>query len=118
MDVPVLAGMVAAIVFATANLPMVVKALRTHDVGSYSLGSITMINAANVVYSLYVFSLPIGPIWLLHGFYLIASAIMLVLCLREVRTHHGAPTSGTGETRTPTEPIHDIHAGPNAPVST
>ncbi|MGR0219800.1 hypothetical protein [Agromyces sp. ZXT2-6] len=118
MDVPVFAGMIAAVVFAIANLPMVVKALRTHDVGSYSLGSIAMINAANVVYSLYVFSLPIGPIWLLHSFYLIASAIMLVLCLRQVRTRHGALTSGTAEPRRPAEPIHDVRARPNARVST
>ncbi|WP_400995459.1 hypothetical protein [Agromyces sp. GXQ0307] len=92
MDVPVLAGMVAAIVFATANLPMVWKALRTHDVGSYSLGSIVLINVANVVYSVYVFSLPAGPIWLLHSFYLVASAIMLVLCVRQSRPR------GRGET--------------------
>ncbi|GAA2037981.1 hypothetical protein GCM10009819_23370 [Agromyces tropicus] len=77
-----LAGMVAAVVFAISNLPMVWKALRTRDVGSYSLGSIGMINAANVVYSLYVFTLPPGPIWMLHSFYVVASAIMLVLCLR------------------------------------
>ncbi len=80
-----MAGMIAAVVFAISNLPMVGKALRTHDVGSYSLGSIGMINAANVVYSLYVFSLPFGPIWMLHSFYLIASAIMLVLCVRARR---------------------------------
>jgi hypothetical protein len=42
-----------------------------------------MINAANAVYSLYVFSLPPGPIWALHTFYLVSCAIMLVLCLRD-----------------------------------
>lgn len=105
MDVPVLAGMVAAIVFATANLPMVWKAIRTHDVGSYSLGSIAMINAANVVYSLYVFSLPLGPIWLLHSFYLVASGIMLVLCLREVRVRRRPRASGAPQRRVPEEPL-------------
>ncbi|WP_438854668.1 hypothetical protein [Agromyces sp. M3QZ16-3] len=94
MDVPVLAGMVAAVVFATANLPMVWKALRTHDVGSYSLGSIAMINGANVVYSVYVFSLPLGPVWLLHSFYLVASAIMLVLCVRQFRPRRRAEAPG------------------------
>ena len=44
-----------------------------------------MINAANVVYSLYVFSLPLGPIWALHTFYLVSCAIMLVLCLVQRR---------------------------------
>lgn len=99
MDVPVFAGMVAAVVFATANLPMVWKALRTHDVGSYSLGSIVMINGANAVYSLYVFSLPFGPIWLLHSFYLVASAIMLVLCLRQFHARGRAGTPGTPTAR-------------------
>ena len=44
-----------------------------------------MINAANLVYSLYVFSLPFGPIWALHTFYLVSCAIMLVLCLGQRR---------------------------------
>ena len=82
MDVPIVAGMISTVVFAVSNLPMLRKALRTRDVSSYSMSSIAMINAANVLYSLYVFSLPIGPIWALHTFYLVSCGIMLVLCLR------------------------------------
>ena len=82
MDVPILAGMISTVVFAVSNLPMLRKALRTRDVSSYSLSSIAMINAANVVYSLYVFSLPLGPIWALHTFYVVSCAIMLVLCVQ------------------------------------
>jgi hypothetical protein len=82
MDIPILAGMISTVVFAVSNLPMLRKALRTKDVSSYSLSSIAMINAANALYSLYVFSLPVGPIWALHTFYLISCAIMLVLCVR------------------------------------
>jgi hypothetical protein len=82
MDVPILAGMISTVVFAVSNLPMLRKALRTRDVSSYSMSSIAMINAANAVYSLYVFSLPIGPIWALHTFYVVSCGIMLVLCLR------------------------------------
>ncbi|WP_217423965.1 hypothetical protein [Agromyces sp. Marseille-P2726] len=82
MDIPILAGMISTVVFAVSNLPMLRKALRTKDVSSYSLSSIAMINAANAVYSLYVFSLPVGPIWALHTFYVISCAIMLVLCVR------------------------------------
>ena len=53
---------------------MLRKALRTRDVSSYSLSSLVMINAANIVYSLYVFTLPVfGPIWALHTFYLVGS---------------------------------------------
>ncbi|WP_223215333.1 hypothetical protein [Microbacterium trichothecenolyticum] len=85
MDIPLIAGTVSTVVFAVSNLPMLGKALRTRDVSSYSLPSIVMINAANAVYSLYVFSLPLGPIWALHTFYLTSCAIMLVLCLAQRR---------------------------------
>jgi hypothetical protein len=85
MDIPLIAGTVSTVVFAVSNLPMLRKALRTGDVSSYSLASIAMINAANVVYSLYVFSLPLGPIWALHTFYLVSCAIMLVLCVVQRR---------------------------------
>lgn len=85
MDIPILAGTISTVVFAVSNLPMVRKALRTRDVSSYSLPSFAMINAANVVYSLYVFSLPFGPIWALHTFYLVSCAIMLVLCVAQRR---------------------------------
>ena len=83
MDIPIVAGTVSTVVFAVSNLPMLRKALSTRDVSSYSLSSLVMINAANVVYSLYVFTLPIGPIWALHTFYVVSCAIMLVLCLRQ-----------------------------------
>jgi uncharacterized protein with PQ loop repeat len=86
MDVPVMAGMIATMVFAISNLPMLRKALRTRDVSSYSLPSMIMINAANAVYSLYVFTLPFGPIWALHTFYVISCAIMLALCVRQRRS--------------------------------
>lgn len=95
MDIPLIAGTVSTVVFAVSNLPMLRKALRTRDVSSYSLSSIAMINAANAVYSLYVFSLPFGPIWGLHTFYLVSCAIMLVLCIGQRRTaarrRRGAP---------------------------
>lgn len=89
MDIPLIAGTVSTVVFAVSNLPMLRKALRTRDVSSYSLSSIAMINAANAVYSLYVFSLPFGPIWGLHTFYLVSCAIMLVLCLGQRRAAAG-----------------------------
>ena len=88
MDIPLIAGTVSTVVFAVSNLPMLGKALRTRDVSSYSLASLAMINAANLVYSLYVFSLPFGPIWALHTFYVVSCAIMLVLCLAQRRGAH------------------------------
>jgi uncharacterized protein with PQ loop repeat len=82
MNLPILAGMISTLLFAASNLPMLVKAARTKNLSSYSVGSMAMINVANAVHSVYVFSLPVGPIWVLHSFYLVASALMLVLCLR------------------------------------
>lgn len=79
MELPVLAGMISTALFAISNLPMVLKAARTKDLSSYSAGSLALINAANGIHSLYVFSLPVGPIWLLHSLYLVASALMLAL---------------------------------------
>ena len=61
---------------------MLVKAARTKDLSSYSAGNLAITNVGNAVYSVYVFSLPPGPIWFLHGFYLVASALMLAWFLR------------------------------------
>lgn len=81
-----LAGIASTAVFASSMLPMLVKAHRTRDLASYSLGNIVLANVGNAVHSVYVFSLPPGPIWALHGFYLVTSALMLVWLFR-----YGAP---------------------------
>ena len=82
MDVAILAGVMSTGLFAMSYLPMLVKAARTKDLSSYSLGNLAITNAGNLVHSLYVFSLPVGPIWFLHAFYLVASALMLAWFLR------------------------------------
>ena len=79
---PVLAGMVSTAVFAGSVLPMLHKALRTRELSSYSLSNIVLANIGNVVHSVYVFDLPPGPIWFLHAFYLVSSALMLQWYLR------------------------------------
>lgn len=61
---------------------MLLKAARTHELASYSLGNITLANIGNAVHSVYVFHLPPGPIWFLHSFYLVSSALMLYWYLR------------------------------------
>ncbi|HRO94172.1 MULTISPECIES: hypothetical protein [Micrococcaceae] len=81
-DLAVLAGVISSIVFVGSVLPMLIKAVRTRDLASYSLGNLLLANLGNVVHSVYVFSLPTGPIWALHGFYLLTSAFMLVMYLR------------------------------------
>jgi hypothetical protein len=82
MDLAVFAGVVSTGLFAMSYVPMLAKAARTKDLSSYSLGNLAITNAGNAVYSAYVFSLPFGPIWFLHTFYVVASLLMLVWFLR------------------------------------
>jgi hypothetical protein len=77
--IAVLAGSASTAVFIASYLPMLVKAARTGDLASYSVGNLVLANVGNLVYSVYVFSLPIGPIWALHGFYLVGSFAMLAM---------------------------------------
>jgi len=82
MNVPVMAGVISTTIFALSTLPMLMKALRTKNLKSYSLGNILLSNLGNLIHSVYVFSLPAGPIWLLHIFYLVTTGLMLVWYLR------------------------------------
>ena len=82
MSLPVLAGVFSTTIFAFSTLPMLLKAVRTKDLSSYSLGNILLSNLGNMIHSVYVFSLPAGPIWLLHVFYLVTTGLMLVWYLR------------------------------------
>jgi hypothetical protein len=72
---------------------MLVKARRTRDLTSYSPGSLALANVGNVVQALYVVTLPPGPLWALHSFYIGASALMFAWWLRYARAtaRHGAP---------------------------
>jgi hypothetical protein len=74
--------MLSTVLFALGMLPMLVKAARTRDLASYSLGNLVLSNVANAVHSIYVFHLPAGPIWVLHLAYVLASALMLAWWLR------------------------------------
>ena len=79
MNAVTMAGIVSTLTFVGSNLPMVVQAIRTHDVSSYSRGYLVMTNAGNAIYTVYVLSLPAGPIWLLHLVYTSVSAFMLLV---------------------------------------
>jgi hypothetical protein len=81
-DIPVFAGVLSTLIFAGSTLPMLAKAHRTRDLASYSMGNIALANLGNAVHSAYVFSLPPGPIWALHTFYILTSATMLVWRIR------------------------------------
>jgi uncharacterized protein with PQ loop repeat len=82
VSLTVLAGFTSTVIFAVSALPMLIKAYRTKDLSSYSGGNILLANGGNLVYSVYVYALPPGPIWLLHTFYLLSTALMLVWYLR------------------------------------
>jgi uncharacterized protein with PQ loop repeat len=82
INLPVIAGTISTIIFALSTLPMLLKAFKTRDLRSYSLGNILLANAGNLIHSFYVFHLPAGPIWALHSFYLLTTALMLIWYLR------------------------------------
>jgi uncharacterized protein with PQ loop repeat len=82
MDLSVAAGVFSTVIFAVSMMPMLVKAARTKNLDSYSLGNMVLTNAGNLIHSVYVYSLPAGPIWALHTFYLVTAAMMLVWYLR------------------------------------
>lgn len=100
--VPLLAGTVSTTVFAGSVLPMLVKAVRSRDLSSYSLANLALANVGNLVHSVYVFSLPPGPIWVLHSFYLLSTGLMLAWYLRWGRAGTldadgaAAPAAGAG----------------------
>jgi uncharacterized protein with PQ loop repeat len=84
-SMPTLAGVIATLVFAVATMPMLGKAVRSRDLTSYSTGNLVLANVGNAVYSIYVFHLPLGPIWFLHGYYLLSSGLMLFWSRRFAR---------------------------------
>jgi len=85
INLPIIAGTISTIFFASGELPMLVKAFQTKNLRSYSLGNILFANMGNVVYSIYVFHLPPGPIWALHSFYMTSTVLMLFWYLRYER---------------------------------
>ncbi|MFT3834938.1 MAG: hypothetical protein QM711_16740 [Micropruina sp.] len=92
-----IAGTVATLLFVGSALPMLVRAHRTRDLSSYSPANLIIANAGNLAQTLYVVTLPPGPVWAMHTFNLIVSALMLLWWLR----HHWLPGR-----RRPRQPIH------------
>ena len=90
-SVPILAGSVSTAIFIASTLPMLVKAGRTKDLASYSLGNIVLANIGNLTYAVYVLSLPIGPVGRYTGFRLCATGLMLFWYVRHVGQPHSPP---------------------------
>ena len=97
-DLPLLAGSASTVIFVISYMPMLVKAVRTKDLSSYSPAQLVLTNFGNVLYSAYVFSLPVGPIWALHSFYLVATALMLAWYFR-FRRGAGRPVERVDDAR-------------------
>ncbi len=81
-NLSLIAGMVASFIFASSYVPMLWKAFQTRDLHSYSWLNLVLVNAGNLIYWLYIATLPPGPIWLLHTFYTVASALLLLMYWR------------------------------------
>lgn len=76
------AGAVSSAIFAASNLPMLTKVFKTKNMESYSLSQIALSNLGNLIYWLYIVSLPFGPVWFLQGFFTITTGLMLLFYLR------------------------------------
>ena len=98
-SLPIAAGAIATVVFAASALPMLGKAARTKDLNSYSRSNLVLANIGNLFYSVYVFNLPAGPIWLLHSFYIASSALMLLWSPRYAASRRAAQETPTSTPR-------------------
>ena len=97
LSMPTLAGLASTVIFAVSTLPMLAKAYRSRDLSSYSFGNIALANVGNAVHSVYVLSLPPGPIWALHAFYVVSSGLMLGWYVRYgLGCHPHRPPEGMG----------------------
>lgn len=77
-----IAGTISTVIFASSNIPMLMKVAKTHDLSSYSLTYIIFNNVGNIVHWIYIALLPFGPIWFLHGFYTLSTLMMLLWYLK------------------------------------
>ncbi len=103
-SLPTIAGFISTGLFTVGALPMLTKAVRTRNLASYSLGNILLTNVGNIIYSIYVFQLPPGPVWFLHSFYLLSTGLMLVWYLRYEGWSHQARLSGDQAATWPVSP--------------
>jgi hypothetical protein len=80
-NLQLMAGTASILIFILSNFPMLWKAIKTKDLKSYSLGNMALRNLGNLLYWIYVTSLPMGPVWYLQTFFTLSGAAMLVCYL-------------------------------------
>lgn len=73
-----MAGVISSFIFAGSHVPMLRRAYQTKDLRSYSRLNLMLVNVGNLIYWLYLLSLPPGPVWVLHTFYTLSSALLLL----------------------------------------
>jgi len=98
MNAAAVAGLASTTLFTVSLAPMVWRAARTRDLAAYSLGHLVLNAVGNVVHTVYVLSLPAGPIWVLHGVYVVTTGQMLAWKLRHPvsqGSRDGVPPGGT-----------------------
>src|SRR5215213_8913227 len=96
-DISLLAGIMSSSIFTLSHIPMLIRAFRTKDLRSYSAANLVLANLGNAFHWLYIVSLPFGPIWFLHSFYTLVSALMLYCYLHyRRRASNGIPYSRKG----------------------
>ena len=89
--IQVIAGFTSSIMFATGQIPMLIKVFKTKNLQSYSLINLVFANVGNLIHWVYLITVP-GPLWYLHSFFTITTAIMLLLYLRyEIRSKKREP---------------------------
>ena len=82
LSLQILAGFTSSTIFISSNLPMLFKAFKTKNLSSYSPWHLGLGTLGNMIYWLYVISLPFGPVWVLQVFFTLASSSMLFCYLR------------------------------------
>ena len=82
MSLDLIAGVISTSMFASGNVPMLLKARKTRSLSSYSQSQLMVNTSANLVHCIYVSGLPFRPIWFLHSFHTVSTALMLTWYLR------------------------------------
>jgi hypothetical protein len=80
-NLQLIAGSISSLIFILGALNMVIKAYITKDMESYSISALVLNNVGNLIHWVYIASMPLGPIYLLHGFFTVVTLFLLIWAL-------------------------------------